>query len=278
VSRSGTLYLVATPIGNLGDITKRAIEILSNCPVIVTEDTRTTGNLLNYLGIEGKKLISFYEGKEEKEIPHILSLLRRGIDIALVSEAGSPVISDPGYLLVKECIKEDVKVTCAPGPSAPIASLMISGIEPIPFTFLGFLPRRQGEIKNLFYSFLNIKTTLIFFERKSRLKNTLKLAFDVFGGEREVAIVRELTKLYEEVIRFPLYEYNKLNEVKGEITVIISPPKKDIKTDVSYVKKIIEQKIGSGLTGKDIIKEVMDEVIGWNKKEIYDLFLRIKNG
>lgn len=270
---------MATPIGNLGDITKRAIEVLSNCPIIVSEDTRTTRNLLNYLGIDGKKLVSFYQGKEEKEIPHILSLLKQGVDIALVSEAGSPVVSDPGYILVKECRKQGIRVSCAPGVSAPIAALMISGIEPIPFTFLGFLPRKQGEIKDLLNSFLNIKTTLVFFERKSRLKNTLKIAYEVLGGEREVAIVRELTKLYEEVICFPLSEYDKLGDIKGEITVIISPPqRKDRKTPVSYVKKIIEEKVSSGLSGKDIVKQVMDEAIGWNKKEVYDLFLRIKNG
>lgn len=270
---------MTTPIGNLGDISIRAIEVLSKCECVVSEDTRTTKKLLTHLKIEGKKLISYYEGKEKEKLPIIISILQQGMDVALVSEAGSPVICDPGYLLVKECRKNNIKVSVIPGPCAPIAALMISGIEPLPFTFLGFLPRKQGDLKELFFKFKDIKTTLIFFERKSRIKNSLKIACEILGEDREVAVVRELTKLHEEVIYFPISQYEKLEDVKGELTVIISPSRDKIfKTPMSYVEDLIADKIDSGLPAKHIVKEVLSEVAGWNKKDIYELFLRMKNG
>ncbi len=274
-----TLWIVATPIGNLGDITKRAIDVLKSVDTIVCEDTRTTSNLLNFLGIRGKKLISFYDQVEERRIKPVVNILKRGEDVALVSEAGCPVISDPGYLLVRQCRTEGIRVCVVPGPSAVTAALMVSGIEPIPFSFLGFLPRKKGDIKACFEPFSFIRTTIVFFERKSRLKQSLKIAHEVLKGDREVAIVRELTKKHEEVIFLSLSEYDRLGELKGEITVVISPPKKDqIKTPVEEIREIIREHIKKGVQGgKDVVEDVMNSTTGWSKKEIYREYLRIRN-
>jgi len=270
------LWIVATPIGNLGDISKRAIDTLKKVDIILAEDTRTTGKLLRCLGIEKKRFLSIYDDIEKDRTSEVIGLLRRGLNIALVSEAGCPIISDPGYLLVKECKKHGIKISVVPGPTAPIAALMLSGIEPIPFTFLGFLPRKTGDKKKIFLLFADTYTTLVFFERKSRLKHSLKVANEVLKGDREVAIVRELTKIHEEVINLPLSDYEKIGELKGEITVIISPPqKKDIKTSRKEVINLIEQELQKGVSTKDLVKNVLEKVVGWNKKEIYDLYLRL---
>ena len=278
-SRLSTLWIVATPIGNLGDISKRAIEVLNQVDVVACEDTRTTGNLLNILGISKKKLVSYYDKVEKEKLDSILKILEDGKDVALVSEAGSPVISDPGFLLVRECRKRKIRVSAVPGPSAPIAALMISGIEPIPFTFLGFMPRKKGDIKATLTPFATINTTLIFFERKSRLKHTLQVAYETLKGEREVAIVKELTKMYEDVIFFPLSKYETIGELKGEITVIISPPqKKGLRTSEPDLINMIKKEMVSNVKGKDLVERVLDASTGWSKKEVYNLYLRIKNG
>ncbi|GAB6888717.1 16S rRNA (cytidine(1402)-2'-O)-methyltransferase [Desulfothermus okinawensis JCM 13304] len=270
---------MATPIGNLGDITKRAVEALKQVDVIACEDTRTTGKLLTVLGIFGKKLISFYDNVEKEKTEQIVKILEQGIDVALVSEAGSPIISDPGFFIVKECKKRGIKVSVVPGPSAPVAALIASGIEPIPFTFLGFMPRKEGDIRGVLAPFSNLNTTLIFFERKSRLKASLKIANEVLKGQREVAIVKELTKRHEEVIHLFLSEFEKLGELKGEITVVISPPeKKELKTPMEDVVNIIKEEIEGGYKGRELVDRVVELCVGWNKKEVYNLYLRVKNG
>lgn len=276
---SSTLWIVATPIGNLGDISKRAIDVLNQVDVVACEDTRTTGNLLKLLGIPKKRLISYYDNVEKERLSKIIKILDRGKDVALVSEAGSPVISDPGFLLVRECRKRGIKVSVVPGPSAPIAALMISGIEPIPFTFLGFMPRKKGDIKATLGPFSQVNTTLIFFERKSRLKNTLKIAYDTLKGEREVAIVKEITKIYEDVIIIPLSEYEKIGELKGEITVVISPPqKRELKTNERDLINMIKMEMAGNKSTKELVKNILEASDGWSKKEVYNLYLRIKNG
>ncbi len=275
-SRSAILWIVATPIGNLGDISKRAIDTLKKVDLILAEDTRTATNLLNFLGIGKKKFISIYDEVEKDRVPEVIKYLKKGLSIALMSEAGSPVISDPGYLIVRECKRQGIKVSVLPGPCAPICALMISGIEPTPFTFLGFLPRKEGDKKKIFSTFNHINSTLVFFERKSRLMNSLKIANQVLKGDREVAIVRELTKIYEEVINFPLSEYEKLRELKGEITVVISPPRGlETKTPRDEVIGFIKQGLRSDLSNREVVKSVQRKVVGWTKKEIYNISIRL---
>ncbi len=276
-SRKGKLWVIATPIGNLGDISLRAIDALTSCEVVAAEDIKSTVRLLKLLGIEGeKRYIDLDQRCEERHLPRIIDILEQGLDVALVSEAGSPCISDPGFLLISLCRKMSVEVEVLPGPCAAIVALIASGLPPVPFTFLGFMPRRDGDRRRLLAPLSSIKSTVIFFERKSRLKDSLRVAFEVLG-DREACIARELTKLHEEIIRFPLREWDSIGELRGEITVVISPPRGEgQKMDSAYIESILRQE----LEGNAPIKEVVDRVyrmgVGWNKKSLYALCVKIK--
>jgi len=226
------LYVVGTPIGNLKDITLRAVEILLDVPVILCEDTRKTYQLLLKYQKPGKnlpRLISFYEENENQRIPEVISLLKSGTEIALVSNSGTPTISDPGFKLIRQCWDEGIKVIPIPGPSSCIAALSCSGLPTDKFLFLGFLPKKEGEkkrlLENIKKSFDFILPTVIFFESPFRLIKTLKLIKDVFG-DITLVICREITKIYEETKRekvsFFLEEYAK-NEPKGELVILFNP-------------------------------------------------------
>lgn len=223
----GILYLVATPIGNLKDITFRAIETLKNSDVILCEDTRKSGLLLKQYEIPPKRLISYFEYNELQRIPEVIALLKDGLNISLVSSAGTPTISDPGFKLVRECIKEGIRVESIPGPSSILAALTASGLPTDKFFFLGFLPKSQGKkttlLKDASEVKKRIKTTLIFFESPYRLVDTLNDIADVFG-DVAVVVARELTKMHEEIRRGSskeLAEYYIKSGVKGEIVVLI---------------------------------------------------------
>lgn len=227
----GKLYLVATPIGNLADITLRAIETLKDADLILAEDTRTTQNLLTHYNIHGKKLLSFFEGNEDRRSPEILGALRSTQqNIALVSESGMPLISDPGYKLVREAIKSGIPVEVIPGPTALTTALVVSGLPPNAFIFLGYLPRKESHTKNLFENlkegYLHIPQvkTVIFYESPHRLVRTLQLIKDIFGNV-EVAVARELTKIHEEIIRnrvAGVIEHFTKNIPRGEFVVLFS--------------------------------------------------------
>jgi 16S rRNA (cytidine1402-2'-O)-methyltransferase len=233
VEEKGKLFLVATPIGNLADITFRAVKILSEVDLILAEDTRKTGRLLKEV-LPAKAmlppLLSFFEGNEEKREPEVLAKLLAGEDIALVTNAGTPAIADPGFKLVRACLKAGIEVTSVPGPNAAIAALSISGLPTDKFLFLGFLPKKKGKIEKIFRSFLDLVgsplfPTLVFYESPYRLFKTLKLASGIFGDRAKVVICRELTKIYEEKIAGSLEEVlAKLDgkKIKGEITVVLS--------------------------------------------------------
>ncbi len=222
----GELYLVSTPIGNLKDITLRALEILKEVDLILAEDTRTAKKLLAHFDIKGKKLLSFHSHNLLQRIPTVIKLLKEGKRIALVSEAGTPAISDPGYLLVQEAIKEGIKITPIPGPSAFLSALIISGLPTRHFYFGGFLPstgkmrrRRLREVKDY-------PCTLIFYESPHRILKSLEDIKNILGN-REIALVRELTKIYEEVIRGSVEEVEKIlkanpEKMRGEMVLIIS--------------------------------------------------------
>ncbi|QQG40528.1 MAG: 16S rRNA (cytidine(1402)-2'-O)-methyltransferase [Candidatus Levyibacteriota bacterium] len=233
----GTLYIVATPIGNLQDITLRAIEILQTVDVIVCEDTRRTGNLLtnfqfsifNFQKNPNKpkpRLISYYEQNEMQRIPEIMAFLKNGMNVALVSDAGTPTISDPGFKLVRLCIQEEVRVESIPGPSSVISALVSSGLPTDKFLFVGYPPKKKGHRKKLITDLLalSIKTTIILFEAPHRLVKTLGEMQEIFGNI-DVVVARELTKIHEEVRREKISDsiihFEKTNP-RGEFVILFS--------------------------------------------------------
>lgn len=219
------LYLVPTPIGNLDDITYRAVKILSSVDAIFAEDTRTSGNLLKHLNIT-KPLYSHHAHNEHHGAAGVVKLLKEGKSIALISDAGTPAISDPGFLLVRECLKNDIQVECLPGATAFVPALVNSGFPCDRFTFEGFLPHKKGRQTRL-KGLVEEERTMIFYESPHRLLKSLEQFSEYFGTERMVSVSRELTKLYEETIRGTVQEvlahYNKNpNTVKGEIVIVVA--------------------------------------------------------
>lgn len=218
----GKLYVVGTPIGNLKDITFRAIEVLQSVNFIACEDTRRTSILLNHYKIEGKKLLSYYEPKESVQVPKIIKLLEKE-DVALVTDAGTPSISDPGYKLIRACIEKGIPVEVIPGPSAVITALVGSGLPTDRFTFVGFLPKKG--LNNFLEELKAYKdSTIIAFESPNRVLKSLEAIKEVYGYNTTVCIARELTKLHEEYIRGRvvevLEELSKRGEIKGEIVIL----------------------------------------------------------
>jgi len=219
----GTLYIVSTPIGNLEDITLRALRILKEVDLIAAEDTRHTGILLKHFGIR-KPLTSYFEGNELKKKELILSRLKQGDQIALVSDAGTPGISDPGFRLICLAIENQIQVIPIPGPSAVITALSIAGLPTDSFFFKGFLPHKSKKRRELLQQFEEVRETLIFYESPHRISETLQDILDIFG-DREMVLTRELTKIYEEVLRGKAGEIlSQIGEkkLKGEITLVIS--------------------------------------------------------
>jgi len=219
----GKLYLVPTPIGHLEDITLRAVRILKESDLILAEDTRTTGFLLKHLGIDNK-MMAFHKFNEHKVICRIISRITSGESIALVSDAGTPGISDPGFLAVRACIEEGLEIECLPGATALIPALVNSGFPSDRFVFEGFLPQKKGRKKRL-ESFCEETRTMIFYESPHRLVKALLEFAGVFGGSRKASVSRELTKLHEETCRGTLEElirtFQSRDSVKGEIVVVI---------------------------------------------------------
>ena len=221
MSNTGQLFVVGTPIGNLEDVTLRAISTLQSVDIILAEDTRNSKKLLDAHKIE-TKMISYHEHSNDKEIKKIIDLLLEGKDLALISDAGTPTISDPGYGLIRNCIKHDIVIVPIPGVSAITAAMSVSGLPSDSFTFIGFLPQKKGRLKKI-ELLKNIENTVILFESPYRLEKTLNQLLDHLGN-RSVVVGRELTKLYEEVIRGNLTDvikYFSKSKVKGEIVIMI---------------------------------------------------------
>ncbi len=224
-NKSGQLYLVSTPIGNLEDITLRAIRILKEVDAIACEDTRHTQKLLNHYGIK-KRLVSYHEHNENTRAPELISELQNGSSIALVTDAGTPIISDPGHRLGALCAENKIPVIPIPGASAALAALAGSGISAERVLFIGFLPARQGERRRALAELATNSATLVFFEAPHRIANMLSDAAEILGP-RPTALARELTKLHEEFLRGTLADLaKKLNStpLKGEFTLVIGPP------------------------------------------------------
>lgn len=217
------LYIVATPIGNLQDITLRALKVLQEVDFILAEDTRKTGQFFKKYNLGKKRFLSFYEHNEEKRIEEVISLLREGKNLALVAEAGTPLISDPGYKLVRRCLEEKIAITSLPGPCAAINALVLSGASTDRFLFVGFLPKKSGQRKKCLQELKNFKMTLIFFESPYRLLGFLKEVKEVLGNKM-VTVVREMTKMFEEIKRGDcewLVKFFENKKVKGEVTVVV---------------------------------------------------------
>ena len=267
-SKSGTLWIVATPLGNPGDLSPRAREVLGSVSGVLAEDTRKAGGLFVRCGINAPAFTSFHDHNEEARLPQVLACLKAGNSLALVSDAGTPLLSDPGYRLVRACRGEGVAVSPVPGPSAPLAALSASGLPPYPFAFLGFAPRKKADREAFFVPWSNIPATLAFFERKDRLEETLDSAFGVLGG-REACIARELTKQYEEFLFFVLGEHNMLPKLLGEITVLLGPPDERFRSDMDEVKAVLEEEAARGGRMKEAAVRAQARLKGWTAKELY---------
>ncbi len=217
------LFIVPTPIGNLGDITFRAIETLKSVNLILAEDTRTSLKLLKHYKINSK-IESYHMHNEHKKADSIINKISEGTTIALISDAGTPSISDPGFLLVRECIKNNIEVECLPGATALITALVISGLPSDKFLFEGFLPAKKGRTKRL-KELSNEKKTIIFYESPHRILKTLKDFSDYFSPEKQVSVSREITKIYEETFRGTIeesIEHFEKNKPKGEFVIVLS--------------------------------------------------------
>ncbi|MFN3308796.1 MAG: 16S rRNA (cytidine(1402)-2'-O)-methyltransferase [Anaerolineales bacterium] len=264
-----TLYLVATPIGNLADITLRAIEVLKSVSLIAAEDTRVTQKLLNHYQIH-QRLISLYDQNETRRIPLLLAALEQG-DVALVSDSGTPALNDPGYELVNATIQAGHRISPIPGPCAPIAALVASGLPTDRFLYLGFLPRKSTELKRSLENISALSYTLVFLEAPHRLLKTLRLLHQVLG-DRRVVVARELTKLHEEFWRGTLsqaIEHFGSDKPRGEITLVIegSHPS-PLKWDEHRLIEAIRQRLFVGTNLKELAQQLADES-GWNSREIY---------
>ena len=221
MSTLGKLFVVGTPIGNLADITYRAIDVLSNVEFIFAEDTRVSKKLLNHYSID-KKIYSYHDYSRDSEVVHLINILVDGSNAALISDAGTPTISDPGYRLIRQCIKKGIDVIPIPGPSAVTAALSVAGLPSDSFTFIGFLPQKKGRVKKI-EQLNDIENTIIVFESPHRILKTLNQFLEILGN-RQVVIGRELTKLYEEIIRGNLKEViQRISDksLKGEIVIMI---------------------------------------------------------
>ncbi len=221
----GGLLVCATPVGNLGDVTLRVLSALREADVVLCEDTRQTRKLLDRYGIK-TSLVSFHEHNERARVPAVLGWLRAGRTVVLVSDAGSPLMADPGFPLVRACLAEGLPVTVLPGPVAFVPALILSGLPPVPFAFLGFLPRRGGGRRRLLEIMAVGDLTVAFYESPRRLETTLAELEAVVGAERRVAVARELTKVHEEVVRGTVAEVRaRLGSapVRGECVLVVGP-------------------------------------------------------
>ncbi len=270
------LYIVATPIGNLEDISKRAKDVLENADVVACEDTRVSKKLFQLLGIpSSKQFICYEDHREESVAKNLVQIIKDGKSVALISDAGSPLISDPGYKLVKLCKQNDIKIYAVPGASAVICALQLSGLPTNRFMFAGFIENKQKARLDLFNELKNINTTLIFYETAPRLSDTLKAAQSVFKN-REMAVAREITKIYEECVNGTaeeLIEHFKEQPPKGEIVLMVAPPteeESEIDIEAELKKRLKTMSLKSAAQEVALLSKR-------KKNEVYALGLKLKN-
>ncbi|NIM94573.1 MAG: 16S rRNA (cytidine(1402)-2'-O)-methyltransferase [Anaerolineales bacterium] len=272
----GTLFIVATPIGNLEDITLRALRVLREVSLIAAEDTRRTATLLSHYEIE-TRLISYHEHNKLVRQGRILEALSEG-DVALVSDAGTPGLSDPGYKLVEAVLECGHKVSPIPGPSAPIAALVSSGLPSDRFLFLGYLPRRISERQRLLNDLAQEKRTMILFEVPHRLLDSIQDMEDILGGTRSVAVSRELTKIHEEILRGTLHEMRShFSEVKprGEFTLIIAGAPETDRWSEEALREAVKEALQDGMSPSDAAREIASRS-GWSRRQVYKITQEVK--
>lgn len=276
---SGILYLCATPIGNLGDISARCLEAFQNADLIACEDTRRTIQLLNHFGIK-KQLTSYHEHNKREKGEYIIGLLKEGKNVVLVSDAGTPAISDPGEDLVKLCIENDLQVTPIPGCVAGINALIVSGLPTRRFAFEGFLSVNKRHRKEHLESVKNDTHTLIFYEAPHKLPYTLADMLEILG-DRKIALCRELTKIHEEIIRTTLSEAQNLyteTSPKGEFVIVIEgakePETEEAWWEALSVEEHVEKYIADGIDSKEAVKQTAKDR-NLPKREVYNIYHKI---
>ena len=269
---SATLYLIPTPIGNMDDLTYRTVETLKNVDVLFCEDTRETGKLLKFLNIQ-KKMITNHDHNEIENQDKLLKYLDSRMNVGLVSDRGTPVISDPGFELARFAIEKGYNVAGLPGANALIPALIMSGISPKPFTFYGFLSNKDSKRRKELEELKNYKSTLIFYEAPHRIIDTLKDMCEIFGRDRKISISREITKKYEEVYRGRIWEIiDRYSEFKGELVIIVEGNQEIKDYSISIIEHI-QLYLDDGYSSKDAIKQVAKDR-NMKKSDVYDEFLR----
>lgn len=268
-SEYGKLYLIPTPIGNLDDITLRAIKTLEMVDMVYAEDTRETLNLLKYLKIN-KKVESCHKYTEMKHKDKIVQILKSGKNIGYVTDRGTPLISDPGNVIVDESIKQNITVIALPGPNALLPAINMSGLSNERFLFYGFLNSKQSLAKKELIDLKDIKQTIIFYESPHRITDTLSQILDVFGN-RNIAIVREISKIHEEVIRDNIENILKISDtLKGEMVIIVEGNTKEETLEVNYTEEI-DKLLTQGYSKRDAIREIADKY-NVSKNKLYNEF------
>ena len=272
------LYIVATPIGNLADLSARAKDVLNSVSVIAAEDSRNTKKLFSLIGIScNKKFIAYEDHFEKEKVQEIINIIKDGKDVALVSDAGSPLISDPGYKLVRECRKQNIKVTTIPGCCAVISALQLSGLPTNRFMFAGFVPNKDKARLDFFDELKNINSTIVVYETAIRIGKTLK-AIEQIMPKREISIVREITKMYEECIFGSIEEVTEqisTSPIKGEIVLVIAPHLEKEETKDIDIEKILAEELKK-VSLKDAVK-IVANTYKLNRNDVYEKALKIKN-
>ncbi len=270
---AGTLRLVGTPIGNLGDLSERAGRAIAEADLLACEDTRRTRKLLAHLDAHGPRLVSFHDANERKRVPELVGQLRDGRDVTLVSDAGMPGLSDPGYRLVAACIEAGIEIDVIPGPSAAISALVVSGLPTARFSFEGFLSRKPGERRSRLAELAPDARTLIFFESPRRVGELIADAREALG-DRRAAVARELTKMHQEVLRGRLSELGpRLEEVRGEVVVVIEGSRRSEVIDLDELGDRVEALTAEGLPRREAAARVAEES-GASKRQLYEASLR----
>ena len=264
------LNFISTPIGNLNDISLRAIDVIRNSDYLYSEDTRKVQKLLKFIKIKVRSQ-SFYEHNELKVNRTIIKRLKQNKTISIVSDAGTPVISDPGYKLIQECIKNNIKYTLIPGPSSVISALIMSGLPTNKFSFYGFVPRKKSDQENFFESVANDEKTIVFFESTKRIEKTISHLIEFTDESRLISICKEMTKIHEEIFRGKISDINMLIQkkqinIKGDIVVVLQGLKN--KHIQSFIDKEIKDKFLSKLSASESAK-LISLITGENKRDIY---------
>jgi 16S rRNA (cytidine1402-2'-O)-methyltransferase len=274
----GTLYVVATPIGNLEDMTFRAVTVLKQVDLIAAEDTRHSKKLLDHYGIDAR-LISCHEHNESFKTPQLISHLKSGLNLALISDAGTPTLSDPGYYLIKTAAKENIPIIPIPGCSAAMAGLSVSGLPTDAFCFSGFPPKKSGKLKQTIESLKDQKATLIFYESPRRIKTLVETLIQILGN-RQGCLAREITKLHEEYVRGSLshilQQLEEKETIKGECSLFVQGCLEERKPEDDDLKKIIQERLSdSDLRPSDLARQIAGEC-RLPKKMIYEMILQLK--